>query len=114
MSTAHDGLPPLSEDDVYRLCGPTVYQRAQRYYRNGAVLRPRIEDAALLAEVQGSRRKPYQVSVTFAPDQIVSSCDCPYCAEHCKHVGALLLTWAHDPRRFTQSNERSLQAAEPP
>src|SRR3990170_2528779 len=101
--TTPDSLPPaLTDEDVSRLCGSTVYQRGQRYYRNGAVLRPRIEGDVLRAEVQGSRSKPYKVSVTVAPDQIISSCDCPYGAEYCKHAGALLVAWAREPHSFVQ------------
>ena len=41
--------------------------RGKRYLRNGAVLDLKIDGGTIRAKVQGSRSKPYEVTITIAP-----------------------------------------------
>ncbi len=45
----------------------TRLQRGRSYARNGQVLRINIEKNQIVAEVQGSSRNPYSISITFPP-----------------------------------------------
>lgn len=95
-------LPELTESDVRAWCGESYFGRALGYYRNGNTIHPRRQDDTLKAQSLGSRPQPYDVQVTLGPAGIVSGhCSCPVGGGgHCKHAGALLLTWVHDPDEF--------------
>jgi uncharacterized Zn finger protein len=99
---AEERLPRLTEAHVRQLASEKSFERGQKYYRGGAVLEPVRQVLELRAQCQGSDYEPYQVSATLAADGIAeTSCTCPYdYGGICKHVVALLLTYAHEPQAF--------------
>jgi uncharacterized Zn finger protein len=84
--------------------GDRKFPESQRYYRDGALSDLRREGATIRGYCQGQMAQPYRVEVTLGPKRVVSaSCSCPVgdggC---CKHVGALLLAWQHEPDEFRE------------
>jgi uncharacterized Zn finger protein len=91
-------LPEISEVDIQRLAGPTIFERGRSYYREGQVSDLVLRGDLLYAAVQGSEYDPYQVSIRFADDGLASAvCSCPYEGAVCKHVVAALLVVALQP-----------------
>ena len=91
-------LPQISEVDIQRLAGRTMFERGQRYYRGKQVFDLVLRGDLLYAAVQGSEYDPYQVSIRFTDDGLASAvCSCPYDGAVCKHVVAALLVVVHQP-----------------
>jgi uncharacterized Zn finger protein len=91
-------LPQISEVDIQRLAGATIFERGRRYYRGKQVFDLVLRGDLLYAAVQGSEYDPYQVSIRFADDGLASAvCSCPYEGAVCKHVVAALLVVAREP-----------------
>lgn len=72
-----------------------VLARGRTYARAGQVVDVQVEPGAFLANIQGTRRKPYQVrldrvSISGSP-RVAADCDCPYSCDYdwCKHAAAL-------------------------
>lgn len=97
-------FPPLANPDVSRWVGERSYAAALGYARDHAIASARYTGLTLKAQCQGSRPAPYRVSVTLNEDGIAAGqCSCPIGAGgHCKHVGALLLTWIATPEDFIE------------
>jgi uncharacterized Zn finger protein len=95
-------LPKLNESHIRKLASEESFKRGMRYYRSGAILEPIRQGMELRADCQGSQYEPYQVSVTLTEEDVGETfCTCPY--NHggiCKHIVALLLTYAHKPQAF--------------
>src|SRR5579872_6347448 len=51
-----------------------------------------VEDGLLVCEIQGSARRPYEVTIDFHIEPPGASCTCPYSGEvdDCKHVAAVV------------------------
>jgi uncharacterized Zn finger protein len=91
-------LPQISEVDIQRLAGPTLFERGRRYYREEQVVDLVLRGDLLYAAVQGSEYDPYQVSIRFEDAGLASVvCSCPYEGAVCKHVVAALLVVALQP-----------------
>ena len=96
---------PVSDNDVLaRFPGPfnaATLQRGRAYAAEGRVRIMRVErspgEIHVEAEVQGTRKRPYEVDLWLEVDQggaiidIDNVCMCPM-QENCKHVVAVLLT----------------------
>ena len=96
---------PVSDNDVLaRFPGPfnaATLQRGRAYAAEGRVRIMRVErspgEIHVEAEVQGTRKRPYEVDLWLEVDQggaiidIDNVCMCPI-QENCKHVVAVLLT----------------------
>ncbi|RLC89896.1 MAG: hypothetical protein DRI37_02860 [Chloroflexi bacterium] len=95
-------LPELSERDIHQWIDDRSCQRGEKYYRNGHILNPRVQDRVLKAECVGSMVQPYRVEITLADEGIASGyCSCPVGGGgHCKHAAALLFAWVHEPHSF--------------
>lgn len=99
------------------LLDPVRFRRGKEYTAAGAVTSMSVEPGMLRAEVQGSRRAPYDVTVRTAtvpalaaganpaatptlapgPGDVRTSCSCPDAAEGtCKHAAAALLAFADE------------------
>jgi uncharacterized Zn finger protein len=91
-------LPQISEVDIQRLAGQTMFERGRRYYRGGQVSDLALRGNLLHAAVQGSADDPYQVSIRFAgASRAAAVCSCPYDGGLCKHSVAALLVVALQP-----------------
>jgi len=100
-------LYQITEDDIRRVLTSRSLSRARSYYRAGRVLNPRLEDGVLRAEVQGSDYYPYDVKVWVENGRIMAECTCPYdWGGYCKHIGAVLLAWLHEPDTFAGAQPR--------
>ena len=92
------------------LSDPSRLGRGRTYARQGAVLDLHVEAGELTASVQGSRSRPYEVTVhvaaatTFdntaalvpARRDIRFSCTCPDWDDPCKHAVAVMVAFAED------------------
>ncbi len=92
-------LPKITESDIRKRGNASTWSRALRYHQDDAVRRVVWQAPRLTAEVYGSQPEPYEVSVAFDGNQIVSTrCTCPYNrGGDCKHILAALLQVAHQP-----------------
>ena len=92
-------------DDVRGWVGAGPFGRAQPYVGTDALFDVRREGGTLKASCQGSLPEPYAVQVTLTDGQITTgSCSCPVGdGGRCKHVAALLLTWADDPEAVPET-----------
>ena len=95
-------IPAVSEEAISDWVGSQSFQRGRSYFKNDAVFDPRRQGSVLKAWCQGSMPQPYRLHVAFGADGIEEAhCSCPVGAGgHCKHVGALLLTWLDQPGAF--------------
>jgi len=99
---AKEKLPRLTEAQVRALANDKSFARGKDYYLDGAVSETTRQGLQLRGQCAGSEYEPYEISVTLAARDIAdTSCTCPY--EYggiCKHIVALLLTYAHQPQAF--------------
>ncbi len=98
------GLPEVTLDQIRAWTSEASFGRGDNYFRQGNILSPRRQERTLRAECLGSQPSPYRVKVTLGETGIAAgSCSCPIgTGGHCKHAVALLLTWLHEPERFTE------------
>ncbi|MCP4717666.1 MAG: hypothetical protein GY868_21290, partial [Deltaproteobacteria bacterium] len=75
------------------ILGPTIYDRALLYNRNGNVKEFRTTSGFIFATVKGSGLHSYGVEIHFDTTGKIREtfCTCPYHRGVCKHVGAVLL-----------------------
>lgn len=72
-----------------------ILARGRTYARAGQVVALEVEEGRFSAEIQGSDREPYQVSLLrttiSGSDRVAAHCSCPYGCDHgwCKHAAAL-------------------------
>jgi superfamily II DNA or RNA helicase len=100
----------FSSHQIALLVGSQAFSRGERYARNGNVNRQQWfgSGAQLFGEVQGTRRAPYAVTVSFTTNvagtlvRATGVCSCPM-KKNCKHVAALLLVSAGTPGPDDQS-----------
>ncbi|HEX6779466.1 MAG TPA: SWIM zinc finger family protein, partial [Ktedonobacterales bacterium] len=100
-------IPVLSDQQIRARVGEQSFQRGQRYFRDGAIVRPVRQGMTLKASCEGSRAEPYRLKVSFdAAGVVEASCSCPVGEEgYCKHMAALLLTWREQPESFIELEE---------
>jgi uncharacterized Zn finger protein len=97
-----------------RHCGDKNFERGERYYKNGSMFEARTDKQTIKASCSGSRDMAYRVAASFKKTGIgMCRCSCPVGGGgYCKHVAALLLTWAHKPELFENMPdiEKALQS----
>jgi uncharacterized Zn finger protein len=102
----HDTLmnATLTEDLIRSLSTPQSFQRGREYYRAGAISETYRQGDTLFGECEGSSAPYYQLRVELDKNGVRStSCTCEYDRGGiCKHLVAFLLTYLHDPDRFTE------------
>ena len=86
----------MSESELLRSVGATIFARGESYYKSGSVRNVTRQGQTLTAQVKGTQRRPYAVTITFtAQDEVDGAqCSCPYAEEWsgwCKHIVAALL-----------------------
>ena len=92
-------LQTLTENDITSLFTPRSWSRARSYYRSHRVRDACCLGTTLVAKVQGTRL--YNVEIEVADGRVGATCSCPHdWGGYCKHVGAVLLTWIHQPHQF--------------
>src|ERR1044071_5214940 len=93
--------PPFGEADIRR-CLPGEIEKGRSYFLRGAVRRLHAEDqgSRLVAEVQGTRARPYHVEIAIENSRkgvrLVGECSCP-AGWNCKHCAAVLLQAIEQP-----------------
>lgn len=94
-------LPKLTEAHVRKLASEQSFERGADYLREGAILDPARQGMELRAECAGSEIEPYRVSAVLNEKGVAeTSCTCLYdWGGACKHIVALLLTYARAPRK---------------
>ena len=94
----------ITENKIRSWVGERSFARGKRYYEQGAIMSPWLQENTLKAKCWGSMPQPYHIWVQLGPDSIESGeCSCPVGdGGHCKHVAALLLDWLHDPDSFQE------------
>ncbi len=101
---SNDTLPDRGPSDrtLRDALGPRNLDRARLYLDWGAVFDTRREGDALLARCEGSHDEHYRVRCLLDGDTVLDAvCSCPVGeAGACKHTGAVLLAWRHEPARF--------------
>ena len=98
----------LHRASVLRLAGSPIFERGQRYFREGRVETIARDGARLIARVRGTER--YDVALWVRGDALAYSCTCPFAAEtFCKHCVATALAWLDQRRahRAATSIDRS-------
>jgi superfamily II DNA or RNA helicase len=94
-------VPPYEEADIRRCLGDEL-DKGRAYQRRGAVRDLRADKGGkrLVANVQGTRPRPYRVFAGIEPGRSVrlsGQCSCPIAVD-CKHVAAVLLEALKSPR----------------
>ncbi len=109
-------LPNLTSDQVRSRCTDQSFRRGLAYFHAGAIGNPVCHGWTLSATCQGTARAPYQVSVALMPTGIAAAeCSCPYdWGGDCKHIVALLLTYAHEPEGICDMDALLTRLAEKP
>lgn len=94
-------LDKLSLTDIVRLCGETILNRGEKYFRSGYVYERMRGETELRATVSGT--EDYLVVIKETEDDLSASCTCPYdfhWGGNCKHIAATLLAWVEEPESF--------------
>jgi hypothetical protein len=93
----------LVDHKVRAFVGEGAFARAQEYVREGAVFDARRQGNTLRASCEGQSAESYDVRATVSSTGEISeaACTCPVGADgRCKHVAAMLLTYARSPGDF--------------
>lgn len=91
------------DHNVRTFVGDGAFERAQEYVRDGAVFDARRQGDTLRGACEGQSAESYDVraTVSAAGEVSAAACTCPVGADgRCKHVAALLLTYARTPGDF--------------
>lgn len=93
-------FPTYTEAKIRAIAGAEVFERGRNYCDSGMVHELVMRGNTLYAEVEGSQYEPYQVTVEFAQNEILSAnCTCPYdYGGWCKHIVAALLAALEEPK----------------
>lgn len=96
-------LPRITETQIRALANSKSFERGSAYYLGGSISETARQGMELRGQCEGSDYEPYEVSVTLNAKGIQdTSCTCPYDYDGiCKHIVALLLTYAHQPQSFS-------------
>ena len=82
----------ITDDEIKRVCSPTIYKRGLEYYKDGRVHIKSREENSITALVDGE--DVYNIRINFDGDKITSCiCTCPYyqtMGSNCKHIAATL------------------------
>lgn len=86
---------PLTLPEIKVTAAPHDYQRGLEYAGDGSVQIISIGAGEVKARVQGTRNKPYKITLTKQEKQLDGDCSCPAYGEFsyfCKHMVAVALT----------------------
>ena len=107
MSDSIPTIPAVTEESIEDWVGSRNIQLGFSYFKSQAIIDPRSQGNAIKAFCQGTMPQPYRLQVDFGPQGVIEAdCSCPVGGGgHCKHVGALLVTWLHRPETFRVAPE---------
>ncbi len=90
------------------------FARGQELYRNGAISDTAIQGNILTGYCEGMQAPFYKVRAELDAGGVrAASCNCEYeFSGYCKHVVALLLTFAHKPEQFVLREDVAKRLAE--
>ncbi|MCI0659539.1 MAG: hypothetical protein L0220_00540 [Acidobacteria bacterium] len=90
------------------------FARGQELYRSGVISDAAIQGNILTGYCEGMQSPFYMVRAELDAGGIrVAYCDCEYnLGGHCKHIVALLLTYAHEPEMFDIREDLAKRLAE--
>jgi uncharacterized Zn finger protein len=90
------------------------FARGLELYRNGAISDAAIQGNVLTGHCEGMQSPFYKVRAELDAGGVRSaSCNCDYdFGGHCKHIVALLLTYARDPEQFVVREDMAKRLAE--
>jgi len=96
-------LKNLTAAAIRKFAGSTVFNRGYGYFENGLVdeVNYHPEQESLRAKVSGNHGN-YKVEITSPKSGIAATCTCPYEGYPCKHIVAVLLTFAHHREQFVR------------
>jgi uncharacterized Zn finger protein len=97
----------LSEAAIRAGATEKSFARGRELFRRGAVSRAAIQGCKLSGACEGTESPFYRVRAELDEGGVRSaSCTCPYdFGGYCKHVVALLLSYAHEPESFAVRKE---------
>ena len=101
-------VPTMLNTLVVRMTDPNRLSRGRTYARQGAVDDLEVHDGVITGSVQGSRARPYEVTVRVKPAEAFESlralvpeppdvsflCSCPDWDDPCKHAVAVMMAFA--------------------
>lgn len=92
-------LPQLTPDQIQERCTEQSYMRGLDYFHDGTIDNATLHGYTLSGTCEGTDIDPYRVTVELMPTGIASAyCSCLYdWGGDCKHIVALLLTYAETP-----------------
>ncbi len=90
------------------------FARGQELYRNGAVSDTAIQGNVLMGYCEGAQAPFYKVRAELDAGGVrAASCNCEYSFDgYCKHIVALLLTFAREPEQFVVREDMAKRLAE--
>jgi hypothetical protein len=104
-------LATLTDSEVRTVLGKRTYNKAAGYVNR--IRNPQRRGDTLSAQIQGTYL--YNVEVDVVGSAILGKCTCAYSwGGHCKHIGALLICWAHSPTRFQEDTSTADATFLPP
>lgn len=97
----------LSEAAIRAGATEKSFARGRELFRRGAVTRAAIQGRTLSGVCEGSESPFYRIRAELDEGGVRSAfCTCPYdFGGYCKHVIALLLSYAHEPESFAVRKE---------
>jgi uncharacterized Zn finger protein len=97
----------LTEASIRAGANEKSFARGRELFRRGAVSQAAIQGDVLSGACEGTQSPFYRVRAELDGGGVRSaSCTCPYdFGGYCKHIVALLLSYAHDPERFVVRKE---------
>lgn len=100
-------IPKLTEAVIRAGATDKSFHRGRELYRSGAISNAAIQGQGLNGECEGNESPFYKVRVELDAGGIRAvTCTCPYdYGGYCKHVVALLLTYAQKSKQFAVRRE---------
>jgi hypothetical protein len=99
----------LTENVIRTTATDKSFQRGRELYRGGAISNTAIQGSVLSGDCEGNESPFYRVRAELDSGGIrLATCTCPYdFGGYCKHIVALLLSYAHAPGQFVTRKEPS-------
>jgi uncharacterized Zn finger protein len=95
----------FQEQQIRERATSQSFSRGESYYENGAIFDTVRRGNEIEGRCEGSAAEPYYVNVTLDDNGNIAGawCTCEYSFEgDCKHIVALLLTYAREPQLFEE------------
>ena len=108
-------LNALSEEDVISLLLPSQLVQAREHFEDGDVIEASVKDATVRALLEDDYMEPQVIEVSVRDGDLYTGCTCRSDRGGiCEHIGAVLLTWVHEPESFVDLSDLDLPEEEGP